>query len=332
MAIIERVPVDMIEVGEGRRPVNQDRVDQLISSVGAIGMQTPISVWLQEDDSGDQHIHLVAGRHRLEAARRLGWAEIDAVYVDMDATERQLWEIDENLMRSELTPTEAADCTTRRKALYEQLHPETKNGAVGNGREKVRQIGEATPADRFTADTARATGKSERAVQRDAERGSKIAPDVLAAIKGTKWDKGVTLDILKKLTHEEQRQAVSRVTTGADDSFESAFEFIRDVEPGKKSAAAVKLDTAAARQEAERERKEVEKLNRDQSRVISLSDAEQFADWIIRNSSLDEITQIITWLTTTKAADVISCLRRQAAWGLELVLSGFGLGRYGSQI
>ena len=43
---------------------------------------------------------------------------------------------------------------------YEALHPETKNGAIGNGREKVRQLGEATSADRFTADTAAKTGRA----------------------------------------------------------------------------------------------------------------------------------------------------------------------------
>lgn len=74
---------------------------------------------------------------------------------------------------------ERALFTRRRKEIYEALHPETKNGAAGNGREKVRQLGEATPADRFTADTARSTGQSERAIQRDAARGS-IGDDLAA--------------------------------------------------------------------------------------------------------------------------------------------------------
>lgn len=61
-----------------------------------------------------------------------------------------------------------------RKRLYEEMHPETKNGAIGNGRKKVRQVGEAT-SDRFTADTAEKTGTSERAIQRDASRGLVIS-------------------------------------------------------------------------------------------------------------------------------------------------------------
>jgi hypothetical protein len=63
--------------------------------------------------------------------------------------------------------------TARRKEAYEALHPETKHGAVGNGREKGRQLGDST-SDRFTADTAAKTGESERTVQRNAERGEKI--------------------------------------------------------------------------------------------------------------------------------------------------------------
>ena len=65
--------------------------------------------------------------------------------------------------------TERALFTKRRKEAYEALHPETKNGE--NQHTRVRQVGEATSADRFTADTAAKTGQSERAVQRDAERG-----------------------------------------------------------------------------------------------------------------------------------------------------------------
>ncbi len=48
----------------------------------------------------------------------------------------------------------------------------------------------ANLAPAFTADTAAKTGQSERAVQRDAARGNKINPEVLANIAGTKLDTG----------------------------------------------------------------------------------------------------------------------------------------------
>ncbi|MEE3503292.1 hypothetical protein [Acidiphilium acidophilum] len=46
------------------------------------------------------------------------------------------------------------------------------------------------------ADTATRTGQSERAVQRDAHRGSRISADVLSEIKGTELDKGTVLDAI----------------------------------------------------------------------------------------------------------------------------------------
>lgn len=56
--------------------------------------------------------------------------------------------------------------TKRRKQAYEALHPETRHGAIGNGRES-RKLCDSTPATgiarRFTADTAANTGQSERA-------------------------------------------------------------------------------------------------------------------------------------------------------------------------
>lgn len=80
--------------------------------------------------------------------------------------------IDENLCRAELSPADRARQTARRKAIYEELNPETRHG--GDRSEPSRQLGDLPDADRFSADTARATGLSERTVQRDAERGEVI--------------------------------------------------------------------------------------------------------------------------------------------------------------
>ncbi len=101
--------------------------------------------------------------------------------------------IDENLQRAELTPAERASYTARRKAIYETLHPETVLGAaLKRGVESpYRQVGET--ADRFTASTAEATGKSERTIQRDAERGEKISERALAMVKGMAWSQHTAL-------------------------------------------------------------------------------------------------------------------------------------------
>ena len=83
---------------------------------------------------------------------------------------------------------ETATNTTRRKELYEILHPGTVHGG---DRKSSRQIGDLN--DRFTADTAERTGRSERAVQRAAARGEALGAD-LNRIVGTSLDKGVEMD------------------------------------------------------------------------------------------------------------------------------------------
>ena len=64
-------------------------------------------------------------------------------------------EIDENLIRADLTPAENALHTARRKELYEKLHPETKKGATGKYRKKsqVSQVG-TSEANAFIDDAA----------------------------------------------------------------------------------------------------------------------------------------------------------------------------------
>ena len=42
----------------------------------------------------------------------------------------ELAEVGENLFRSQLTPAQEASAIFRRKAIYEEFHPETKAGAA----------------------------------------------------------------------------------------------------------------------------------------------------------------------------------------------------------
>ena len=181
------------------RAINSSRVDELAESMREIGLLNPICVKPAKHYRGAAQIDafdIVAGNHRYQAALKLKWSEIDCIVLEMDDLHAELAEIDENLIRCPLTPAQEAAAIFRRKQIYEELHPETVNGATGNGREKVRQIGEATPADRFTAATAAATGKAERNIKRAAARGEALG-DELAAVAGTSLDKGVELDALE---------------------------------------------------------------------------------------------------------------------------------------
>ena len=88
------------------------------NSFARIGQLQPIIV----RPRGDTGFWLVAGRHRLEAAKRLKWPMIRALVLE-NADEAELAEIDENLIRADLSPAERALHVSRRKDLYEKVAP-----------------------------------------------------------------------------------------------------------------------------------------------------------------------------------------------------------------
>lgn len=199
--------LDITRVSEGQRlrEISEAQVASLMDSIADIGLLNPITVYPCDIQDGAVEVKgfgLIAGAHRLEACRRLGLAEIPAHVVELGELERQIAECDENLCGAKLTPSEKALFTKRRKQAYEALHPETRNGE--NQHTRVRQIGEGSTAERFTADTAAKTGESERVVQRNAERGERISQEALEVIRGTDLDKGTYLDQIKKVPLSEQ--------------------------------------------------------------------------------------------------------------------------------
>ncbi|MEJ8811831.1 ParB N-terminal domain-containing protein [Variovorax ureilyticus] len=72
---------------------------------------------------------LVAGCHRVEAARAIGWKEINARIIKASSLERELIEIDENLCRAELTAARAAHMK-RRAQIWEALGPAKRQVAT----------------------------------------------------------------------------------------------------------------------------------------------------------------------------------------------------------
>lgn len=206
--MLTHTAIDLIDVRQRLRALDERQVEAIARSVEIVGLLHPIVVYPRKvirDHISVDGYGLVAGAHRLEAVRRLGHTEIAAQVVSLSELERQLAECDENLCGTQLTAAERALFTKRRKEAYEALHPETKHGAT------LRQ-GSSSPsrklcdsgADRFTADTAARTGQSERKVQLDAERGSRVADEVLEKVRQTPLDKGTFLDSLKKVPLAEQ--------------------------------------------------------------------------------------------------------------------------------
>lgn len=91
-----------LRVGQRFRAADPAKVATLAESMRQHGLLQPITVRM----IGDTEAELVAGLHRLEAARQLEWEWIDAVFVDADDIQAELIEIAENLHRCDLTKEE----------------------------------------------------------------------------------------------------------------------------------------------------------------------------------------------------------------------------------
>ena len=231
------IPVDLIDANPKARPLVAGHVAALMQSIPTIGLLVPISVRAKAE-----RYELIAGGHRTQAFRELGRDTIPALIIDVDDLTAELMLIDENLIRQDLSPAERSIALRRRKAIYEELHPETKHGgdrksdhikSSGEIRHLIKDkpiedppksVSRETPAstsvavaprvERFTAVTAKATGISERSIREAVTRANAIGDSSLKKIVGTSLDKGEELDALAKVSPQRRDELIARAASG----------------------------------------------------------------------------------------------------------------------
>ena len=190
------------------RPTIPATVNALAESMRASGLINPVIVKRSVIYDGSimcEGFKVVAGNHRVSAARALGWGEIDAFVVDGEGSlEAELIEIDENLCRAELSPAQRAAAISRRKEVWEALHPELSDKLSGKG--------PGRPVS-FAGDTQDKTGENERDTRRHLSRAAALGPDIHEVV-GTSLDKGVELDALKDMDADERHDLIQRAKAG----------------------------------------------------------------------------------------------------------------------
>jgi hypothetical protein len=202
---------DIVVQPNRMRQLRPEVVDEVAASIEAEGLLQPIVVRPHPEGAG---FLLVAGWHRFEAKRKLKHEAIECRVLDgLSADQARVAEIDENLIRADLTPSERAVHHTERKALYLKLHPETKHGGAPGKAGGGKKTKDAKLAS-FVKDTAKKTGKAKRTIARDVSRGEKIDPRALADLAGTCLDNGTELDALAKLPAAEQRSLAEAAKRG----------------------------------------------------------------------------------------------------------------------
>jgi hypothetical protein len=206
---VQHAVADVVVGDSRKRQLDETRVQSLAESILEIGLLNPISV----TETGK----LVAGRHRLEACKRLGWELIPAQLIELDDLHRELAEIDENLIRFELTVLERSEHLKRRKEIYEAIHPETRHGGTGRGRPKNRVADSATlSASSFVDDTAKKTGRGARTVREEVQIAESLDDETKEAVRGTSIENRKTdlLGLAREKDLAKRREIVDRVKSG----------------------------------------------------------------------------------------------------------------------
>lgn len=234
MNVVE-IPLDQIEVGDRLRTVDPSWVEFLAASMAERGQDTP--VWVRKIGRSEKY-SLIAGGHRIAALKAAGKAVAIASVVKASETEAQLLEIDENLIRRELTPLDRATFLARRKTVYEQLHPETKQGGDRKSDQNAELCG-LIPA--FSEATAEKLGLSRRTIETAVQLHGLIVDDVRKVISGT-WlaASGAQLMALGKLTPDQQRKVAFFTVQHPD--IRNVGEIVRQLENRPKPPAPEKLE------------------------------------------------------------------------------------------
>jgi ParB family chromosome partitioning protein len=210
---IHDLPLDLVVVGERLRQVDPAWVEFLAGSMRERGQDTPIKV--QGADAEGRH-RLIAGAHRLEAARQAGLRTIQAEIAEVDDRAAELLEIDENLMRRELSALDRAVFLSRRKAIYEALNPGTRRGGDRTS-EQSRTRATLVGLPSFREETAQKLGLDPKSINRILKRAA-LPEDIRKAIAHhPAAESGRELDQLLKLAKrsaDEARAAVRLMLDG----------------------------------------------------------------------------------------------------------------------
>jgi ParB/RepB/Spo0J family partition protein len=97
----KRTSLDLIDVGENTRELDQEHVEALSSSIALRGLIVPLVV-----RPNDERFVLVAGYHRYAACRKLGLDEVEITLREQDGTSAD--SAAENVVRKQLSPLEEA--------------------------------------------------------------------------------------------------------------------------------------------------------------------------------------------------------------------------------
>jgi ParB-like chromosome segregation protein Spo0J len=186
-----KIRIDDIKVVGNHRPIVTKKLRVITDSIAKIGLKTPITV-----RASKKGFVLIAGRHRLEAAKSLGWREINCFVMVGDKIERKLWRIAENLHCAGLTALQRAEFIEEWEKLIKE-------------RVKVGQSGGRQPEDKGLSKVAKQLGTTREHIRRSRAVAALSAKAKKAAeVKGIADNQSALLEVAKEPTAKAQVEKV----------------------------------------------------------------------------------------------------------------------------
>ena len=226
---IENLPIDQIEEGDRVRPVSETALASLMGSIRELGHMAD-EIHVRKMKNGGRK--LIAGGHRLEAARRFGWTSIAAKVWECSATWARLWELDDNLAHAELDALELATFLAERKRVYLKLHPEKATFAGAGAAARW----DATDTMSLASTIAEKRGISERHVYRLLAAGEALNHDQIRWLReAPKRPSLADLQAISKEGDEHERsQAIIAFSNGEAPTVKKALSARRAKAPRKR--------------------------------------------------------------------------------------------------
>lgn len=99
-----KIKISKISIGKFsiRDKFEEEHIKEIVESFKIDGQWNPIIVRPNKDGKYE----LIAGHYRLQAAKELGWEEIEAIVKDLDEIDADVLSLKTNIMHSEMTATE----------------------------------------------------------------------------------------------------------------------------------------------------------------------------------------------------------------------------------
>jgi ParB/RepB/Spo0J family partition protein len=225
---VSKVKIAEIQIIGKRRPLNKAKLRVIADSMSKIGLRTPLTVHKHDDDK----IVLDTGLHRLEAAKSLGWKEIDCIVMEGGKVQRQLWTVAENLHRADLTKLQRAEAVTQWGQLIKELD---KDGQVAHP-------GGKQPHDKGVSKVAKGLGVTRETVRRSGKI-ARISPSAKAAAEaaGLAGNEDALLKVAKEPTPEAQVKKVAELA--------AKFKAAAKKSSGTKRAGTSKANSLSAEEE-----------------------------------------------------------------------------------